>query len=294
MDVLGIDVGGTRIKALRTTADGTIAAEASVATPGTAEALTAAVVAVARQLRGSDTGAVGVVAPGLVDHGVVRWAANLPWREEPLQQRLSDALELPVVVAHDVAAAALAESEAAGRDDLLFVALGTGIAGAHIVGGAILAGATGHAGEIGHTPVHPDGDRCACGQLGCLETYASAAAIARRYTARSGREADAAELVTRLGSDEHADAVWQQAIDALALALATDTLVFDPECIVLGGGLADAGAALFEPLRTALKSRLVWREAPPLLGAALGARAGQLGAARLAWPVLGEPVGDSA
>jgi glucokinase len=287
MDVLGIDVGGTTVKAVRVAADGAVLAARSIATPGDSALLTDAVVALAAGLRSSSTAAVGVVCPGVIYEGVVRYAVNLPWRDEPVRERVQGALGLPVFLARDVAAAALAESVQVSGDDVLFVALGTGIACAHVVDGVVRRGATGRAGEIGHSPVRADGEPCACGQRGCLEVYASAAGIARRYTARTGEVLTTPEIAARMESDPDAAAVWGDAVDALALALATDTLVSDPSIIVLGGGLADAGDALLSPVRVALARRLAWRPAPPVVGATLGGSAGQVGAAQLAWRGLG-------
>ena len=287
MDVLGIDIGGTTVKGARVDALGAVLATGSCATPSSSAALTSAVVSLATGLRSDATVAVGVASPGVLDVGIVRFAANLPWRDEPVRDRISAALGLPVVLCRDVAAAALAESaHVPGYEETLFIWLGTGIAAAHVVGGTLRGGATGRAGELGHTPVHPDGERCGCGQLGCLEAYASAASIARRYAARTSRALPAEHVVARLGSDGAADAVWHDAVEALALALATDVLVNDPAVIVLGGGLAQAGDALFSPLATALQGRLAWRDAPPLVPAALGPSAGRTGAAQLAWHVV--------
>ena len=139
------------------------------------------------------------------------------------------------------------------------------------------------AGELGHVPVHPGGEPCACGQRGCLEVYASASGIARRYSARTGASATAAEVVARAASDVLAGAVWQEAVDALALALTTATMLVDPGAIVLGGGLAGAGAALRDPLAAALSEHLRWRPAPPVEVSPIADRLGLLGAAQLAW-----------
>jgi glucokinase len=284
--VLGIDVGGTTVKGARVTPDGSVVASSSVATPQTSDALTAAVVALAQSLRDDGTAAVGLTSPGIVRDGTVHYAANLPWRDEPVRSRVAAALGLPVVLSHDTVAAALAEARHAGHADLLFVGIGTGIAGVHVRAGIAHRGATGQAGEIGHTPVRPDGEPCSCGQRGCLETYASAAAIARRYTARTGRTVGTDVIAAVVGSDPDAAAVWDEAVDTLALALATDVLVTDPGVIVLGGGLAVAGDTLLAPLRTALAARLSFRAPPPLSAALLGPAAGVLGAARLAAAVL--------
>ena len=285
-NVLGIDVGGTTVKGARVRLDGSIVASSSVATPPTADGLTAAVISLARSLRDDGTAAVGLTSPGIVREDVVHFAANLPWRDEPVRARVGATLGLPVVLSHDTLAAALAEARHAGHADMLFVGIGTGIAGIHVRDGIAHRGATGQAGEIGHTPVRPDGDPCSCGQRGCLEVYASAAAIARRYTARTGRTVGTEAIAAAVDSDPDAAAVWDEAIDALALALTTDVLVTDPGVIVVGGGLAAAGETLLTPLRTALAARLSFRVPPPVSAALLGPSAGMLGAAQLAAAVL--------
>jgi glucokinase len=281
-NVLGIDIGGTTVKGARVTLDGSIIESSTVETPTTAGGLTDAVLSLAQCLRDADTAAAGLASPGIVHDDVVQFAANLPWREEPIRARVGSALGLPVVLSPDRVAAALAEARHAGHADMLFVGIGTGVAGVHVRGGIAHRGATGQAGEIGHAPVRPDGEACACGQRGCLEVYASAAAIARRYAARTGRPATADRIAAAVGADPDAAAVWGEAVEALALALATDVLVSDPGVIVLGGGLAAAGETLLAPLRIALAARLSFRTPPPVRVALLGPMAGVLGAAQLA------------
>lgn len=284
---LGVDVGGTGVKAALVGANGAVLASRTAPTPAEPDALTATVIALCSALRAPDTMAVGVASPGVVADGVVRFAANVAWRDEPVRDRVSGALGLPVVLGRDVAAAATAECQ--DHPDASFVAIGTGIAGAHVSSGVVRAGATSLAGEIGHIPVYPDGEPCGCGQYGCPETYASAAAITRRYEQRAGVRIGAADIVARTETDQRASAVWQQAIDALALALVTDVLITDPGVIVIGGGLAAAGAPLFDPLRAQLAARLAWRPAPPVLAGRFGPLAGAIGAARWAAAVPATP-----
>lgn len=285
-DVIAIDVGGTVLKGARCTAGGAPAVLRR-ATPSDPAAAVTAVRELAAALRGPRTAAAGVVTPGIVDAaaGVVRYAANLGWRDVPLRRLLEADLGLPVALEHDVTAAALAELTMTPDDgDLLFVAVGTGIAAAHVLDGRARRGASGPAVELGHIPVHPDGRTCACGQRGCLETYASAAAIAGGYAGVGGDPTlDAAAIAARRGVDALAARVWQEAVEALALGLATATLLLDPHVVVLGGGLSGAGDALVAPLRTALAARLTWRLPPHVRVTALGADAGRRGAALLAW-----------
>lgn len=293
--IVGVDIGGTRIKATRFSMSGRLLARADEATPAATD-IAPAVETLVLGLRDDDTVAVGVVLPGIVDRaaGVVRWSANLSWQDVPLRDQLAAALGLPVVVEHDVTAAAIAEYDATGSD-LLFVALGTGIGAAYVVEGEILTGASGLAGELGHVMVRSDGEPCACGQFGCLEVYASAAAVARRYAALGGpASSTAADVVAARHADPRAASVWSDAVEALGTGLAAATLLFDPARIVLGGGLTAAGAALLEPVTHALAARLQWRPAPPVSITTLGLDAGVRGAALLAREALPSTVPASA
>lgn len=232
---------------------------------------------------------VGLAVPGLVSADTALYAANLGWKNVPAGDFTP--LDVPILLGHDVRTGGLAESVlGAGRGvpDFLFLPIGTGIAGAMIVHGEPYGGASGWGGEIGHIPVFPDGEQCACGQFGCLETYASAASVGRRYSLRSGQEGVRAEQVVA-SDDPMAIEVWDEAVEALSLALATYTLLLDPSMIVLGGGLAEAGPALLDPVRTRLVKRLTFRDAPPLRPAALGVDAGMLGAALLGWRAADRP-----
>ena len=292
--VLALDVGGTGLKGAVIDGSGAVLRKLERPTPTAAGAyaVVAAVRELARELTGPDVAAAGAVVPGSVDvsAGVARYSANLGWRDVPLRDLLGADLAVPVTLEHDVRAAGLAEialGRARGLNDCLIMIIGTGIAGVIRSGGNILRGGADLAGEIGHIPVYPDGEVCACGQRGCLETYASAAAIGRRYRARSGRQSDARGVVAAREKDPDARVVWDEAARALGIALATYTMLLDPGAVVLGGGLAESGDALLEPVRDELTRRLVWRPVPALHGSPLGPRAGQLGAALLAWQSIG-------
>jgi glucokinase len=237
---------------------------------------------------------VGVVTPGIVDSdlGVVRFGANLGWRDLPLRDRLVERTKLPMRIGHDVRAGGLAEftvGAAVGVRNALFMPVGTGIAGALMVDGNELH-ATGYAGEIGHAVVDPNGPLCACGQHGCLEALGSARAIARRYAELTGEEVSGAlEVATRMqAGDAVAQQVWDDAIGALASALTMAVVLFAPEVIVIGGGLAESGEVLFGPLRTELESRLTFHRRPKIVAAALGDNAGCTGAGLLAWRAVRE------
>lgn len=294
--VVAVDVGGTSIKGAVVDAAGEVLREAVVATPvaSGAGAVVAAISSTVRELvgTGDSIAAIGLVVPGNVDAdaGVARFSANLGWRDVPLRTLLLEEFALPTVLEHDVRAAGLAERTiglARNRDDCLVAVIGTGIAGVITSAGRHVSGARRLAGELGHMAVWPDGEACPCGQRGCLERYASAASISRRYAERAGPAVDAAEVLARAAHDRLAAAVWAEAVEALAIALASCTMLLDPALIILGGGLSAAGAALCEPVRAALATRVRWREMPAVELSPLGSRAGLLGSAILAWQAAG-------
>jgi glucokinase len=296
--VVAADLGGTHIKSglLSSTADLVGATSSPSPRSGGPESVIAALLDTVaarildcRAATGRLPGAVGVVVPGVVDedHGVAVRSANLAWRDVPLRSLVADRVGLPVVLGHDVRAGGLAEATlGAGRGarSTLFVALGTGIAAANVVGGQPQAGASWTAGELGHVVVDRSGSPCACGQRGCLETIASAAAVERRYAGITGEEGITAEGVAglvRTGAPA-ALQVWHDAVDALATALAMAVLLLDPEVIVIGGGLSRAGATLLDPVRTSLAARFSFRTEPEVVAAQLGEWAGCWGAGLLA------------
>lgn len=239
-----------------------------------------------------DAAGVCVAVPGIIDEatGIARHAANLGWRDVPVSQELSSRLDRRVLITHDVRAGGLAESRvgaSAGVRDSLFVAVGTGIAAALMVDGSpVLAG--GMAGEIGHVKVRGQMNACVCGHNGCLETVASAAAIARAYGQLGGTSVAGAVEVADLvrAGDPLAAAVWGSAIDALGDVLATCAAVLGSQVVVVGGGLSRAGPLLLEPLTDRMTSSMGAGGAPSprVVAAALGDAAGCLGAAMLAWP----------
>ncbi|MEU2112198.1 ROK family protein [Streptomyces sp. NPDC087659] len=301
--VIALDVGGTGMKAALVGADGALLHESRRATGRDRgpEAVVEAILGFAAELRalgeeryGESAAAAGVAVPGIVDtaNGVAVYAANLGWRDVPLRALLAARLGgVPVALGHDVRTGGLAEGRiGAGRgtDRFLFVPLGTGIAGAIGIGGAIEEGAHGCAGEIGHVVVRPGGPECGCGQRGCLETLASASAVSRAWAAASGDpEADAADCAKAVASGDGAAAqVWQEAVDALADGLVTALTLLDPRTLIIGGGLAEAGETLFTPLRAAVEARVTFQKLPAIVPAALGDTAGCLGAGLLAWDLL--------
>lgn len=290
--VLAFDVGGTDIKSALFAPDGTALGLRRTPTPVAGGDRTQAVIerlgTLARELTDAHPEApprsVGLVVPGIVDAdaGLGVFASNLGWRNAPIRDLAAHRLGLPVAFDHDVRAASWAEHRLGGAraySDSVVLVIGTGIAGALILGGEPYT-AGGYAGEIGHSPVG-DGPLCPCGARGCLEAVASAGAIVRRYAERTGVVPDGAKdvLSRAAAGDAVAAEIWDSALDALALSLAQLTAVVAPQAIVIGGGLSRAGGALFDGLRARLTERLSFHRIPDLVPAELSGNAGILGAA---------------
>lgn len=292
--VLAFDVGGTAIKAAYFSGDGSPGEIRRVPSPAfgasSAEDLMATVVGLVEELTpaGAEPAAIGLALPGIVDDetGFATYSENLGWRDVDFAGLCRERLRVPVAIGHDVRAAGTAEMElGAGRGHrtAVMVVLGTGISAAVFVEGRPVV-AKGYAGEIGHAVVVPRGEACVCGNQGCLEAVASAAAIARRYSRASGREvAGSREVVdAMLAGDKVAALVWDSAIEALALGLSHVVSLLHPEVIILGGGLTEAREHLLGPLHERMVSTLSYVPAPVLRRATAGENAGLLGAAVLA------------
>ncbi|MBA9046572.1 MULTISPECIES: ROK family protein [Streptomyces] len=299
--VIALDVGGTGMKAALVGDDGALLHRARRATGRERgpDAVVAGILDFAAELYAYGTerygppAAAGIAVPGIVDeeHGTAVYAANLGWKDVPLRDLLAERLGVPVALGHDVRTGGLAEGRiGAGRgaDRFLFVPLGTGIAGAIGIDGRVESGAHGFAGEIGHVVVRPGGTLCPCGQRGCLERYASAAAVSEAWAAAGGNpDADAADCARAVAAgDPGARRVWQEAVDALADGLVTALTLLDPRTLIIGGGLAEAGEVLFQPLRDAVRRRVTFQKLPSIVPAALGDTAGCLGAGLLARDLL--------
>lgn len=321
---LGVDIGGTKVLGVSVDRRGEVVAEARVSTPqsaadpaeagGEAGLEVAGAVAEVVATLGEEIGhgadpevPVGVGVPGMVDRqGFLHFSPNLQGAAGADIQALVSA-RLPrarLVVENDANCAALAEHRlgaAEGADHAVVVTLGTGIGGGLISGGRIEVGAFGFAGEIGHMLVDPSGPPCPCGRRGCWERYASGGGLGRlaREAAYAGR---LHEVVARAGGDPElvgGEHVTQAAVAGdpgalrvmdelgwwVALGLANLTAVLDPERIVLGGGLVEAGETLVAPTRRAFAHLVEGAGARPdveIVAASLGERAGAVGAAMAA------------
>ena len=315
---LGIDLGGTNIKAGVVSEDRRILAHGSVQTHGSAgiEAVINTMIEVGRSvtrqagLKLDQIRAVGIGAPGTINlaTGTIISMPNLVgWRQVPLRNRVVEALGRPAVLENDANAAAFGEFWAgAGRDEairhMVMLTLGTGIGTGLIYDGRLIHGAYGAGGEGGHMIIQPGGRPCACGQLGCLEAYASATNTAHRAeeAIKSGEEsvlvdsyhANGQELTAKevfdaaAGGDDMAGRIIDETARYLGLACINICRFLDPQMIVFAGGMILAGEILFDRVRTAYASNC-WHQMDTdhmrIVPAVLGNDAGLIGAAAVAW-----------
>jgi len=312
--VLGIDIGGTNLVVGAVAEDGS-ALHALRSEPTRPEEGSDAVLrrlggmgrAVMDETRkmvpGAEFAGVGAGAPGPLDtkRGVVLLTPNLGWVNLPLRQLLQDALGIPAMIDNDANCAVLGEwwrGAARGAKQVIGITIGTGIGGGIIVDGRLYHGASDCAGEIGHTTVEVNGRRCKCGNYGCLEAYASGPAIARRAVEaiEAGQTSKLPDYVDGALERITAQTVYQAAHDGdeLAEEVVGDTAkflgagianminIFNPEIVVVFGGVTYAGERLFGPLRREVAKR-AFKPAVAvcrILPAELTGTAGVYGAAR--------------
>lgn len=306
MRAVGVDVGGTNVRAGLVDDAGKIVDQERAATPEEGRARFDVIVELVTAVvtRAGAAGVpVGVGAAGLVDlAGVVRYAPNLDWRDAPLRDDLQDALGVRVRVENDAAAAAWGEYVVGAAQHAsggaLMLTVGTGVGGGLIMDDRLVRGATGIGGEFGHMIVAEGGPRCPCGNRGCLEAMASGTAIGRmgREAVADGAAPDSAlhDVQELTGADvtdaaqrgdELAVQVLARAGSWLGVGIASLVNSLDPEVVLIGGGVTAAGALLLEPAVEAYEERVVARRhrtVPPVLRAELGDDAGLIGAALLA------------
>jgi glucokinase len=305
--ILGIDIGGTKLAAGVVSRDGEVRSYLRQPTPHDkdAEALLAAVVELAERARGDacvsvDAVGIGCGGPLLYPDGIVSPLHIPAWRGFPLRERLAMALGLTAVLDNDAKAFALGEATfGAGRGShcLLGMIVSTGVGGGIILDGRLLHGASGNAGHVGHVTVAAEGPLCPCGARGCVTAYASGTGLAARaYEAVAAGESSAlaalpesqitgrAVVEAAAAGDALARRLLDDAAHALAIGIAGAANLLDLDRVVIGGGLAQAGELLLEPLRRALRShtRLAFLRGLDVRPASLGPEAGVTGAAALA------------
>jgi predicted NBD/HSP70 family sugar kinase len=273
--IAGLDVGGSKTLGVVLDPGGAVRATVRVPTAGDGgDALLASTVraladlATAVGLAPSELEAVGIGIPGVVntDDGTVRHAVNLGVNGDPLAlaAHLTETAGVSAVVENDVNAATAGAAAMLGDvTDLALLSIGTGVAAGLVLGGTLRRGHRGAAGEIGHVSLDPAGPPCVCGQRGCLEAVVSGPAIARRWPVDGATGAATALVAAAERSDPRAVQVLDEVAGYLAAAVVLLALTVDPDVILLGGGVAEAGS----PLLAAVRSALGRRVGPvPLLG----------------------------
>ena len=308
---IGVDVGGTKVLGGVVDEFGAVLMTARRETPREGgRALTQAIADVAQELMSEFTiDSVGVSAAGFVssDRKTMLATPNIAgWNGVDLDSDLTALIGLPVVIENDANAAAWGEARfgaGRGKDHMLMMTIGTGIGGGIVVNGDLYRGAFGIAAEIGHIRVVPDGHLCGCGARGCFEQYASGNALLRHAREAIAASPDIARNLLSRG-DGTIDGLTGKAIteaagegDAVALAafnttgqwlgagIASLSVILDPECVVIGGGVIDAGEILLAPTRAALERYMPFagrHPYPEIIAASLGNEAGLVGVADLA------------
>lgn len=249
---------------------------------------------------------MGVGVTGLIDteRGIIRQAVNLNWKDVPLKDLIEDKFaDLPIYIDNIANVAALGEKWAGvGKEvkNLIYIRIGTGIGAGIVLNGTIYEGSNGNAGEIGHMTIEPNGPRCKCGNQGCLEVLASGSAIAKRAITEilGGRDtlikkltngsieqitakivAEAAKMGDKLSLE-----IWEEIGEYLGIAIANLINIYNPEIIIIGGGVAQAGKLLFEPIKRTVKKRALPGPAKlvKIVPAKLGENVSTIGAGYLA------------
>src|SRR5678815_2019177 len=287
--IIGVDLGGTNIVVGAMSADGkhhfgmrSIPTSAELGAEGVADRIVGLIEGVILDTIAQTSGnrrdviGVGIGAPGPLDRekGLVVVAPNLGWRNFPLRDRIGERLNLPATLDNDANCATVGEwwqGAAKGASNVIGMTIGTGIGGGLILDGKLFHGASDVAGEIGHTTIDSTGRRCKCGNYGCLEAYASGPAIAERAReALAGGEPsilpklvnnDLSKITAQLvydaakKDDDVARQVVRETANFLGAGVANLLNIFNPDVVVIAGGVTQAGAPLFEPLRAEVRRR---------------------------------------
>lgn len=308
---IGIDVGGTKVLGGVVTEDGKVLTTSRRDTPREGgSALTQTIAEVALELSAQyPISAVGLSAAGFVssDRKTMLATPNIAgWNGVQLDAELTALINLPVVLENDANAAAWGErtfGAGKGKANMLMVTVGTGVGGGIIVNNQLLRGAFGIAAEIGHLRVLPEGHLCGCGARGCFEQYASGNALLRHAREAIAASPDLARNLLSRGDgtlegltgraitdaaregDQVAISAFNTTAQWLGAGIASLAVILDPECVVIGGGVVDAGEILLAPTRVAMERYMPFagkHPYPEIIAATLGNEAGLVGAADLA------------
>ncbi|MBR2540516.1 MAG: ROK family protein [Mogibacterium sp.] len=295
---IGADIGGTSIKLGIIGENGIISARREISykagegEPTVMEVLISGIheMVSAEGLNIDDMFGIGVSAAGCINSvtgSVAKNGGNVPnWSETPVCQMLREEFGLPATLANDGNCAVLGEQwigAAIGCTDVLGITLGTGVGGGIITGGKLLEGSRGYAGEIGHFPTHAGGEHCVCGLDGCYERYASTSALIRKTSAEDPEWNNGRVFFTAVSEgDENACRILGEWIDEISYGIAGLIHIFDPQVILIGGGVSKQEELLIRPLRDRVMSMIMpdFADDIDFRAAQLGNDAGIAGAVR--------------
>lgn len=306
--VIGVDLGGTKISTALSTMNGEILSNQVVATNAVEgeEAVLGRIISTIEKVLSDgnvtidNVQAIGIGSPGPLNakEGIIITTPNLPFKNYNVVQPLRDKFNIPVYLDNDANVAAIGEfmfGAGKGKETIVYFTVSTGVGGGAILDGNIFRGNTSNALEIGHITVNPNGPRCNCGNIGCLEAMSSGTAIGKR-----GREAVSTNVETSLrnyneitsfevfteaaAGDAVAKDIIDEALTYLGIGVANAISIFDPQMIIIGGGVSKAGDIVFDKVREVVNKRCFksMAQACEILPAGLGADAGVVGAVALA------------
>ncbi|MCI5727359.1 MAG: ROK family protein [Clostridium sp.] len=306
--VIGVDLGGTKISTALSTFEGNIISQTVVptnASEGELPVLNRIISSINEVINGAnitinEVEAIGIGSPGPLDakKGLIITTPNLPFKNYNLVQPIKERFNVPVYLDNDANVAAIGEfmfGAGKGKENIVFFTVSTGVGGGAVLNGQAYRGNTSNALEIGHMTVAPDGPRCGCGNVGCLEAVASGTAIGKR-----GQEAVQTNVETSLkkydkitsyevfveakNGDAVAKEIVDKAMNYLGIGVANAISIFDPEMVIIGGGVSKVGDILFDTVKSVVKTRCfkAMSESCEIVPAGLGTDAGVMGAVALA------------
>ncbi len=311
MIYIGIDLGGTNIAAGIVDENGTLVAKKSVPTGAerTAEAVIKDMAQVAMDVvkengyTMDDVVSIGIGSPGSVDKekGELIYANNLPFSHTPMRAEMQKYIQKPIYIDNDANCAAWGEAVAGGAkgvQDFVAITLGTGVGGGIVINGKLYSGFNFTGGELGHMVIHTDGEPCSCGRKGCWEAYASATALIRQtkqaaeenkdsklwdFYKKDGKFSGRTAFLAAREGDKAAQTVVDNYIKYVGCGLANIINIFQPEVVAVGGGVANEGDALLNPVREYVKKETYAKDIKQcrIERAFLGNDAGIIGAALL-------------
>ena len=306
--VVGVDLGGTKISAALSNLNGEVISQTTVPTKaeeGEIPVLNRIIDSIEKVIKDGAVGyedikSIGIGSPGPLDaeKGTIIYTPNLPFKNFNLVDPIKNKFGVPVFLDNDANVAAIGEymfGAGRGAKHIVFFTVSTGVGGGAVLNGKVYRGHTSNALEIGHMTVAPDGPRCNCGNIGCVEATSSGTAIAKR-----GQEAITSKVETSLrkydkitsyevfteaaAGDEVCKDIIDNALNYLGIAVANAVSIFDPEIIIIGGGVSKAGDIVFDTVRNVVNKRCFksMAESVKIVPAGLGTDAGVIGAVALA------------